>query len=145
MAAERGPDLPEPVALRELAPHVARQHRGRVEQHDAAHLRRRRGVEERRRAPAQLLHRVVGRHRGGHRGRRELALDLLVDRPEQLFLGREVVVERAACHAGALDDVLPPGRGEAPFREQRPGGGEQRGPGLLPALGLGAAVTSVTS
>ena len=74
----------------------------------------------------------------------QLELDLLVDRAEQILLGREVVVQRPACHAGALDDVFPSRGGEAALGEQRPGGREQRGPGLLAALGLGAPVTSVT-
>ena len=49
----------EPVALRDLVLHLDRQHRGAVEEHDAPHLRRGRGVEERERAEPQPVDRIV--------------------------------------------------------------------------------------
>ena len=71
--------------------------------------------------------------------RRFAALDELdhrgADDPaEQLFLVREVEVDRALRDAGPLGDVLEPRRGESALREHREGGVED----LLGAL-LGEA------
>ena len=141
---ERLADQAEPVALGELAPDLGGQHRRCVEEADAADVVVGGDVEVRHRPPTELLERLGCGHRRLGDPAEHLVLDLLVHRLEQRLLGLEVVVHGAAGHAGSLDDLLAAGAGEALLGEQLPGGGEQRRPGRGPALGLRAAVTSVT-
>ena len=70
---------------------------------------------------------------------RDLALDLLEDRVEQLAACRANWWYSApARHAGGADDLLGADVGVAALGEQLPGGGDQRAAGRGRALGLGA-------
>ena len=141
----------EPVALRDLVLHFGGEHRGSVEEHDAPHLRRRRRVEEGERAESQAVDRIVAPGRRDDDRLRQIALDLFVDRGEEVFLRREVVVERAPGETRPLDDLLTTGARESPFAEQGPARGDEGGARLRPPLRLGSptvigspAVTGVT-
>jgi hypothetical protein len=94
-------------------------------------------------AEAELLDGRRRLHRG-HRDRlQQVGLDRLVDRFEDGGLAVEVVVERAAGHAGARRDLLA-ARARVPLLgKQVARGAEQRRPGPLRPLGLGP-VTDVT-
>ena len=113
--------------------------RRRVDDAHAADRRVERGVEVGLRAEPELLDRVVGLHGRDRHPVHHLLLELLHHRPEEVLLVGEVVVERAAGHAGPAHDLLPTRCREAALAEQLPAGGEQGGPGGGGAFGLRAA------
>ena len=69
---------------------------------------------------------------------REVDLDRLEHRREQVGLVGELVVEGAAGDAGGLGDPFGPDVGVAVLGEQPAGGGDEGGPGGGRAIGLGA-------
>ena len=99
---------------------------GRVEQHDAAHRRVQRGIEECQASEPEVRPGVVALHGGGGDVLGELDLDRFDHGTEQALLGREMVSERASRHPGALDDVLLARPGETPLGEQLAARVEQR-------------------
>ena len=95
-------------------------------------------------AAAQLIARVVARHRGGGDARRQLRLQLLEHRREEVLLGAEVVVERAARHARPLHDLLARRAREAPLGEESASGCQERAARRVRPVGLRAPVTLFT-
>ena len=69
---------------------------------------------------------------------REVDLDRLEHRGEQVGLVGELVVQGAAGDAGGLGDLLGPDVGVAVLGEQLAGGGDEGGAGGGRAVGLGA-------
>jgi hypothetical protein len=61
-------------------------------------------------------------------------LDLFEDRPEEILLAAEVVVERALGHAGSSHDLVGGRLGEALLAEELAGRGDEGGAGDV-ALG----------
>lgn len=99
-------------------PLLASEHRRTLEQHDPADCRLERSLEERPRAESELLGRIGRGGRGLRHSEPELLLDRLEDGPEEVALVGVLVIEGAARHAGARDQILRGRRGIAFFGEE---------------------------
>jgi len=132
-------DQAEPVLSGDRTPAIPAQHRGSVEQHDPLRLRLGGGLQEHLGAGAHCRQRVAGAflQRPGRDPLRQLDLDPLVDRGEQLALVVEVVVEGAAGDAGGAHDLLRADPGVAALGKQRACRRDQCLAGRLRALSLG--------
>ena len=113
-------DDPEPVLHADLAPAVPAEHRGRVDEHDPLHRRRRALLQEQSGADAHRLQLRGGVRRGDARHDRgdHIAFDVFVDGVEQARLVAELVIQRAPRDAGGVDDRLGRHGGESVGGEQ---------------------------
>ena len=132
---------PGPVALADLAPALPSEDGRGVEQRDLLHRRIDAGVEEGARSQPQRLHGVGGGRSDGAEVLRELRLQLLEDGDEEVLLAAEVVVERAAGHAGGADDLLGAHCAVAALGEELARCGDEGRTGRGGLLGLPAGCT----
>ena len=86
------------------------------------------GVDPQRAAVQQRLP-GVGAEEFGDRLVGDFVLDLLEDRPEEILLAAEVVVERPLGHAGSSHDLVGGRLGEALLAEELAGRSEEGGAG----------------
>src|SRR5262249_43367313 len=105
---------------------------------DALHRGIEAGVEESATAEPQLLERVGAGERLARHVLCDFRLELFEDGPEQVVLGREVVVQRAACDAGTVGDLCRGRRGVTVFGKDSPREGQGRGPSCVALLPLPA-------
>ena len=103
---ERRLDEPQAVLSVDLTPLVPAEDAGGVGHHDLLHRGVDAGVEEGLDRGENLLPLVGLLQSGRGRRLRQLARQVVEHGAEQVLLAAEVVVERAARDAGALDDLL---------------------------------------